>query len=348
MRTSLAPDVTPLPVAVVIPAYNAERFVDEALESVQRQTAPPAEVIVVDDGSTDQTAAIARARGVTVLTQQKLGPSAARNTAIRLTHQPWIAFLDADDVWEPQKLATQWLAVQAWPDIGGVFTDFTEFDARGPIAGPFLSRKAHYWPLKRTESAPGVMRCDAESFRQQFLDGNFIAPSTMLVRRDLLLRAGLFDPALRHLEDRDCWLRLLAFPTITLAVVEQSLMRSRIHDVNLTNNRFGMAVAEIMLTERILAHPWRYPLGTAERYRSKQASAYLDAGRWAEDRGELRQARQYYLQCWRLGGGLSPLTLFVLCHLPAPVHAVLRATLRRLRSAVATVMRRQRSAGEGS
>ncbi len=314
---------TPLPVAVVIPAYNAERFIRTALESVRAQTAQPAEVLVVDDGSTDRTAAIARASGATVLAQPNMGVAAARNTAIRSTLQPWVAFLDADDVWEPQKLEAQWAAIQACPDVGAVFTDFTEFDGQGLIRGSFLSRKAHYGAIKRTEIAPGVVRCDAESLRRQFLEGNFIAPSTMIVRRDLLLQAGLFDPALSHLEDRDCWLRVLAVST--LAVVERPLMWSRLHAFNLTNDHFRANVAAILLTERILANPAMYPPGTAERYRNARPSCYLNAGRFAEEAGNLRKAQHYYLQAWRFGGGLRPLALAAGSCLPHPVRSVVRA-----------------------
>jgi glycosyltransferase involved in cell wall biosynthesis len=314
---------TPLPVAVVIPAYNAERFIRTALESVRAQTAQPVEVIVVDDGSTDRTAAIARASGATVLAQPNMGVAAARNTAIRSTVQPWVAFLDADDVWEPQKLEAQWAAIQACPDIGAVFTDFIEFDGTGPIGGSFLSRKAHYGSIKRTEIAPGVVRFDAASLRRQFLDGNFIAPSTMIVRRDLLLQIGLFDPALSHLEDRDCWLRLLAVST--MAVVERPLMWSRLHASNLTSDHFRANVAAILLTERILANSAKYPPGTAERYRNARSSCYLNAGRFAEEAGNLRKALHYYLQAWRFGGGLRPLALAAVSCLPDPVRSVVRA-----------------------
>lgn len=317
-----------LPVAVVIPAYNSERFIEEAIASIRAQTALPAEIIVVDDGSSDRTAAIARALGATVHCQVNGGPGAARNTAIRSTCQPWIAFLDADDVWESAKLEAQWMAVRACPDIGAVFTDFVEFDAGGTLGGTFLSSKAHYWAMKRVAVGPCVLRCDAESLRQQFLEGNFIAPSTMLVRRDLLLQIGLFDTALSHMEDRDCWLRLLAVST--MAVVERSLVRIRIHDSNLTHDKFRTAVAGILLTERILANPTKYPPGTAEEYRKTRHLWHLGAGRFAEERGDLKQARRYCLQAWRFGGGPLPLALAVLCYLPAPVRHVVRAVGRRL------------------
>ena len=313
----------PLPVAVVIPGYNAEEFIGEALDSVSAQTARPAEVIVVDDGSTDRTAAIARSRGVTVLTQPNRGVAAARNLAIRATGQPWIAFLDADDVWEPGKLEAQWGAIRACPDVGAVFTDFTEFDANGPIGGTFLSGKAHYWSIERTELGPGVVRCEQDSLCRQFFEGNFIAPSTTIVRRALLLQVGLFDPTLTHFEDRDCWLRLLAIST--MAVVERPLMWSRVHASNLTNDRLRAHIAGILLTERILADPTKYPPTTGERYRAARSIWHLNAGRFAEAEGSLHQARQYYWQAWRFGGGVRPLALAALACLPASMRRVARA-----------------------
>lgn len=321
----------PLPVAVVIPAYNCDRFIEEAIASIRAQTHQPAEIIVVDDGSTDRSGALARARGAIVHHQENRGPGAARNTAIQATSQPWVAFLDADDVWEPSKLEAQWLALRACPDIGAVITDFVEFDAAGTQRRTFLTSKPHYRAIERSPVAPGILRCDAASFRQQFLKGNFIAPSTMLVRRDLLLQIGLFDPALSHMEDRDCWLRLLTVATV--AVVERPLVRVRIHESNLTHDKFRTNVAGILLTERILASPTRYPPGTAEQYRNTQHVWHLGAGRFAEERGDLKTARRYYLQACRLGGGLLPFALAILSCLPLPLRRAVRAMTGRRPSA---------------
>ena len=96
------------PVSVVIAAYNAELTLGPALASALAQLPPPAQVIVVDDGSTDGTAAVAASfPGVEVIEQRNQGPSAARNCGIRAASQPWVAFLDADDLWLPGKLARQ-------------------------------------------------------------------------------------------------------------------------------------------------------------------------------------------------------------------------------------------------
>ncbi len=323
-RPPEAPDV---PVSVVIPAHNAARFIGEALDSVHAQTVRPIEVIVVDDGSTDGTAAIARARGVTVLSRTRGGPSAARNTGIRASSQPWIALLDADDMWEPSKLESEWAAVQACPDVGAVFTDFTEFDARGCIDGNFFSRIAHYRAVDRTEVAPSVAACDPESLRQQFYRGNFIAPSTMLVRRDLLLAVGLFDESLTHVEDRECWLRLLAVSK--MAVVERSLMRSRVHEANWSQDDLQMILGELRALDRIRSRPDRYPPGAAEWYAQDQPRLYLNGGRFAEERGDVTQARTYYLRAWQVGGGLKPLALAGLCYLPHSIRSPARRMLER-------------------
>ncbi|HXA96412.1 MAG TPA: glycosyltransferase family A protein [Candidatus Dormibacteraeota bacterium] len=317
-----------LPIAVVIPAYNAERFLDETLESVWAQSAPPSEVIVVDDGSTDSTAAIARRHRVTVLSQRNIGPSEARNAAIRHTAQPWVALLDADDVWEPDKLARQWEAVQACPEAGAVFSDFIEFDETGPIGAPYFARKPHYWTVKRTEVAPGVMACDRESLGRNTLDGNFFAPSTLLVRRSLLLQIGLFDPTVWGREDIDCILRLLT--VCAMAVVERPLMRTRVHPANLSRDHYRMAVAGIALAQRVLENPSKYPPGAVERYRQEWPRWELNAGRFAEERGNMEGARRHYVESWRLGGGFTALGSTILTRLPRRARVAARALRHRL------------------
>ncbi len=100
-------------VSVVIPAYNAAAFLAETLASVFAQTVPPAEIIVVDDGSTDDTAGIARNLGATVISRANGGISAARNTGVRAARSEYLALLDADDLWMPEKLEVQLAAFAA-------------------------------------------------------------------------------------------------------------------------------------------------------------------------------------------------------------------------------------------
>ena len=99
--------------------------VGRLMSSVRAQTRPAAEVIVVDNGSTDASPRLAEAAGARVLRLERPGVSRARNVGIRAATQPWIAFLDADDLWQSDKLETQWRAVERCPDVGIVITDFT-------------------------------------------------------------------------------------------------------------------------------------------------------------------------------------------------------------------------------
>jgi glycosyltransferase involved in cell wall biosynthesis len=312
-----------LPISVVIPAYNASAYLAEALESVRQQTAPPIEIIVVDDGSTDATAAIARAAGAIVLSQANMGISAARNAGIRAATQPWVALLDADDLWEPDKLRAQWEAAEACPEVGAVFTNFVEFDTNGQIGMPFFSRVPHYHEVMGTRIGRHVLRCEHRSLQEQFFRGNFIAPSTLLVRRLLLLQVGLFDVTLTHCEDRECWLRLIA--ASSMAVVETPLSRSRIQPGNWSRDSLRMLLGAIMVTDRIFVSPDRYPPGAAEHYGKSRPDLYVAAGRVAEDAGDIRRAREYYLQGWRLGSGGRALALAFLSLLPEPLRSLARA-----------------------
>jgi len=312
----------PLPISVVIPTYNAAAFLAEALESVRAQTRPAAEVIVVDNGSTDASPKLAEAAGARVLRLERPGVSRARNVGIRAATQPWIAFLDADDLWQPDKLAMQWQAVEHCPKAGIVITDFTEFDSSGVRLVSFLECRENYQAIVRREVAPAVMCCDPDSFQVHFLRGNFFAPSAVLARRALLMEAGLFDEAMTHMEDRELWLRML--PRTSVAVVERALVDTRLHASNATRDSIKMALGGAMVAERVLAHPDRYSTGAPAYYRRERPRFYLNAGRHAEEMGHVRQACRHYLRAWWVGGGLRPLALALLTLLPRRVRAFLR------------------------
>jgi GT2 family glycosyltransferase len=173
-------------ISVVIPCYNGARFLRETLASVTRQTYPADEVIVVDDGSTDGSAAIAEAFGppVCVVRQPNQGESAARNRGIALARGEWVALLDADDLWEPTKLARQGAALRfAPPDTVCVYTDYFKVldGARVACEQP---REWHAEP-------------DA---RVRLLFDWSVIPSSVLLRRDVLAEVR-FPEAVRHGED---------------------------------------------------------------------------------------------------------------------------------------------------
>jgi glycosyltransferase involved in cell wall biosynthesis len=181
-------------ISVVIPAYNCAHCIGEAVQSVRAQGWPDLQILVVDDGSTDGTAALLRSiqgPDLVAAAQANGGPGAARNTGIREASGEWIAFLDADDLWLPGKLRAQFDAVAAKPDAAFCFTDAVMRDTNGReeiIASPALEGNI-FWHL---------------------LVGPRFHSGSVVVRRDCLDRVGLFDPSLRTGEDWDMWLRLAA------------------------------------------------------------------------------------------------------------------------------------------
>ena len=122
------------PVSVIIPCFNAEKYIEGAIRSVLLQDWPHVEIIVVDDGSTDRSADIVQKTfpQVTLVKQANQGVSMARNSGIQATHGDWIAFLDADDLWLPEKLASQWSAIQANPGTRMCYTAWQTWQSEDP------------------------------------------------------------------------------------------------------------------------------------------------------------------------------------------------------------------------
>lgn len=175
-------------VTAVIPSFNYGHYVIDAVKSALVQTYRPMEVIVVDDGSTDDT----RKRlepwmdSIRYVFQENRGLSAARNTGIRFARGEWIALLDADDQWHPHKTELQLRATEQYPDVGLIGSS------------PATSSTAAL-PCNPVVRMLGV---------RDFLISNPMGPSSALIKRDCFDCVGLFDETLRSVEDRDMWLRI--------------------------------------------------------------------------------------------------------------------------------------------
>jgi glycosyltransferase involved in cell wall biosynthesis len=203
-------------ITCVIPCYNAERFLREALESVFAQTMPPAEVIVIDDGSTDRSAAVAASfeGRITYVCQTNAGPAAARNRGIELAREEFIAFLDADDVWHREKLARQ----------------ATRFAAR-PALEACITHLSQFWEaeVRHEQVARG------ERFRDDGVLPGYVL-QTMLARRSVFEKYGMLDPALRFGEDTE-WFMRARDAGIALELMADVLLIRRFHSNNLTRSR---------------------------------------------------------------------------------------------------------------
>ena len=286
-----------IPVSVVIPAWNREREVVDAVMSARDQTSAPAEILVVDDGSTDGTAAAAARAGARVLRQQNLGVSAARNAGVEAAMQPWIAFLDSDDLWEPDRLERQWKARELAPDVGLFFSDHAMFDETGVFVASALSVRDAYEDVERERLAPDVSRLRSASLARAMMGGNLIKPSTMLVERELLLAVGLFDPTFGHAEDRELGLRLLA--RTDAVVIERPLVRYRVHKERASADQLKMVLGAVTVADRVLADPARYPPGASAYFRRARPRRLREAGVLLMENDRFEEAREVFLRSLR-------------------------------------------------
>lgn len=200
-------------VSVVMPAYNAERFIGAALDSIAAQAAKPLETLVIDDGSQDRTAQIAKAHGLAGLVvrqQANAGPSAARNAGLAQASGAWIAFLDADDLWLPGKLAVQSRLAEKHPEVD-LWLGATEGVA---IDQPLPARRA---------------------FMASFESRPFLQLGAMLVRRSVFDRAGLFDPELFYGEDLD-WIMRAQEVGVVMQIHSDTVLKYQRHGDNMTNH----------------------------------------------------------------------------------------------------------------
>ena len=215
-------------VSAVIPAYNTERYLRRAIESVLAQSYRPFECIVVDDGSTDRTGEIARSFGERVRyhLQQNAGASAARNTGIQLARGEYIAFLDADDYWLDTKLEHQMRVLAAHPGLRLISTRWTWLPSttdpeNTDFKGPAFDASA-------VQVLPG-WEC--------LLRDPYLGTPTVVVETAAARACGGFDTALRSAEDVDFFLRVC--DDKPYAVLKQSLLGYQLRSGSLTRTESG-------------------------------------------------------------------------------------------------------------
>lgn len=235
----MSQDGNVLPVAVVIAAYNRQGWVAEAVSSaLGQQPTPPAEVIVVDDASTDGTAEAAEQAGARVIRHEtNQGAAAARNTGARATDQPWIAPLDSDDRWLPDMLAALWPLRGDFGFVAGASMGVDPSGAPVSYGGPLSDET-----VILASPAPLVF------------PENFIAASGVIVRRETFDEVGGYRPSQRQAEDFDLWLRMLAVrPGLSVSRV---VTVYRLHDAQKSRGgqRSRDAITDIVLRHR--DEPW--------------------------------------------------------------------------------------------
>ena len=275
-------------VSVVIPVFNGAPFIEKAVASVRGQSVRDVEMIVVDDGSTDGTQAILanlQTEGLLWFQQAHGGPARSRNRGIEAARGEYVALLDCDDVWLPDKLDVQLAVMQERPEVGVVHTDYEVVDERGVV-------------LERVHAG-----CSGEPLVQAFVGGHAALPSTLLIRRNVLQNVGALNADLYGSEDSDLTIRLYEvtqFAWIDLVMVRKLQRGHGYRD---------MAFDEATHREKVLSSRERFLNGLEMRQSLRReqraaldrewASYFLLRGRFAERFRNRAEARRFYREAIR-------------------------------------------------
>jgi glycosyltransferase involved in cell wall biosynthesis len=230
-------------VSVVIPAYNSGRFIADALDSVFNQNYQALEVLVVDDGSTDDTCDVIARYGdkVTLIRQPNAGAAVARNEGMHRARGKYIALLDADDVWLPGKLRHQVDYLEKHPDVGMCCT-------RWSLLQPDASGSYHIDITPAPESVHVDSRYTGWIYCDLLLDCG-VWTSTVMMRREFSQRIGGFDPALRRGQDYDFWLRASRIGAIDRLDAPLALYRQ---EIGAQGRKFPDTNWELMVIRRAI------------------------------------------------------------------------------------------------
>lgn len=215
-------------VSVIIPVYNSERYLSEAIDSALRQIYPHIEVIAIDDGSTDSSFRILLRYGdsIRVIHQANAGSAKARNIGIEASRGQFIAFLDADDVWHPAKTSIQVEYLMSREDIGLVYNDWLVVRRNAD------DRLAAFHEQRFLDHDVPIVEGLSGSLYTILLLDCVVHTSSVMVRKSKVVQAGSFDESLRKGQDYDCWMRLSRITGFLK--LDAILSIYRIHDEGIT------------------------------------------------------------------------------------------------------------------
>ena len=303
--------------AIIIPSYNREQLLPMCLDSVLRQTRPPEEILVVDDGSTDATAALCRTYPpVRYLHKENGGPGSARNLGLRNTTSESVIFLDSDDILADRALELLRKGFEAYPDVAVVFGRPILF--RGKGLPPGTDRQT--WPKPEEIHAllcdgriGGVARVSRD-IGARMLRYSLIVPGSALVRRSALDAVGPWDEGLLSATDQDLWLRITA--RFSIAYVEGTVLFYRRHQGALTDSDHWLVFQTQILRvlEKVMRADWadaglrRKAKAHFARRASKVSRLYAgqgDLGRAARLMWKTIRHRPFSLKSWARFGGYA-------------------------------------------
>ncbi|MEW6620095.1 MAG: glycosyltransferase, partial [bacterium] len=260
-------------ISIIIPTYNAENFLPQAINSVVEQTYQDIEIIVVDDGSTDNTKRIIEPfmDKIYYIYKDNGGSASARNVGIKSAKGEYIAFLDADDIWLPQKLELQINLFRQCQEIDWIHTNLMLIDESGNIIG-----------VRRVSDT-----LSGNIFKTLFME-NWVLTSSVMVKKDCFKMIGMFDEALSRTEDYDFWLRLAHH--YKCGYLEQPLVKYRIHPTQKIKKIDRLFFDEKAIIEKTIQN---FP-EIAGKSKLRYGKLYFTWGRRYFEIGELQNAKKKF------------------------------------------------------
>jgi len=258
---------------------------------------------------------VAEALGARVIKQPNGGICAARNTGILAATQPWIALLDHDDTWLPEKLERQWAVVQQFPEAVMVATDCVVVSRTGEVLDASMAdRPAIGYEQLPVAVRDGDTRLHRTAFDDLALTGWFLLPSAVVMQRDALIQAGMFDVRTRRWEDTSCFLRILKYGA--LAFVKAPLARWVMHESNGHKDQLAMMLGFLELYAIMQAEPERFPASYIERMRRQRPAILRDLARIAIDVPQAGSPARLAASSFAQAPSVRSLTLMVAGLLP--------------------------------
>ena len=267
-------------VSVILPTYNCAAFLPHSIGSILAQTYNSYEIIVVDDGSTDNTKEVLNSfiqRIKYVQLEQNRGLPATRNIGIRSAQGTYIAFIDADDLWIPEKLQTDIEYFDKHPDISMVYSKHINIDEKGCVL----------------DGGPKIRLPSGNIFIQLFSEQNFIIPSSVVVRNNVFQTTGLFDEQLFNCQDWDMWLRIAFY--FNVAGINKTLVKYRHNPHSLSKNRSNVLKYQKIVIDKTYNNFKDKENGIDEKlYKKRLASHYAKIGRYYLRIGDKRCAHENF------------------------------------------------------
>lgn len=318
--------------SIVIPVYNAEKYLASALDSVFNQSFENYEVIVVNDGSTDNTTEVIHPyiikNRIKYIKQENHGPSAARNRGIKEATGDFICFLDADDLLLPDCLSDSVAILKEKPDVGILFKNYFKINMGDTVEDSLTGHfeEANHWKL--FEKLGGLFPLgiqDVWIIKEAYfvlLLRNFVFLSGTITRRQLLIDLGGFNETMRMGEDRDLWLRIALNAEVAVSKKPGSIYRRR--SGSLVENR------ELFLQSQIYTpmknyYPENLNSEQTIAFVKNQRNHYYSYAQYLSQRYRSQKARDLLLECLRqIGWNWGHYYIFILMLLPAWSLRVLR------------------------